>query len=218
MYPSFITLTGADERTDIGELVVFSAEYPEVELGLLYTATPEGRNRYPSRQWLLRAAQALSGRVAVHVCGSGARRELSSGDLADVVRHAPRVQVNGVLTVDEVEHLATQVGTLITQHNENNVGLLGVTARNHALLIDASGGRGLSPTEWLPPDTEKHVGFAGGMGADNLETEYARISAVARPGAWSDMEGKLRVEDWFSMALARRSAATHRQIVLGQPA
>ncbi|MFK4706111.1 hypothetical protein ABIC83_002950 [Roseateles asaccharophilus] len=218
MYPSFITLTGADERTDIEELVAFSGKYPEVELGLLYTATPEGRNRYPSRQWLLRAAEALSGRIAVHVCGGGARRELAAGDLIDLVRHAPRVQVNGVLTVDEAELLATRVGVLITQHNGNNLSLLNVKASNHALLIDASGGRGVSPTEWLPPETRKHVGFAGGMGPDNLAQEYQRIAAVARPGAWVDMEGKLRVDDWFSQALARRCAAIHRQVSLEQSA
>src|SRR5262245_39658023 len=71
-----ITLTGADEHTDIDQLVEFSDRFPQVELGLLYTVTPEGRPRYPRRDWLLRAATALSDRVAIHVCGGGARREM----------------------------------------------------------------------------------------------------------------------------------------------
>jgi hypothetical protein len=206
-----ITLTGADERTDIDALVQFAHRFPEVELGLLYTATPEGRPRYPSRDWLARAAAALSGRVAIHVCGGGARRELLEGRMSDLTRHAPRIQVNGLIEVEEAERLAALVATLITQHNEANSHLLQVRARNHALLVDASGGRGVSPDLWQPPSTDKATGFAGGMGPANLATEYQRIAGVAKPGAWSDMEGKLRVEDWFSLPLAVQCATIHRE-------
>ncbi|MEJ6003822.1 hypothetical protein [Paucibacter soli] len=207
---SRITLTGADERTDLDGLVDLADRFTEVEIGLLYTVTPEGRPRYPSRDWLSRAASALSGRCAIHVCGMGARRELIAGDLADLTRHAPRVQVNGGLQVEEAEALASLVGTLMTQHNIANGSLLGVQARNHAILIDASGGRGTSPDSWVLPATEKQIGFAGGMGADNLFAEYTRISSLARPGSWSDMEGKLRIDDWFSLELAARCAEIHR--------
>lgn len=207
-----ITLTGADEGVDIDALVQIADEFPDVEIGLLYTVNPEGRPRYPSREWLLRAASKLSARVAIHVCGGAARCELLNGDLGDLTLHAPRVQVNGHLTVDEAESLARRVGTLITQHNDLNQHLMQVRARNHAVLIDASGGRGLSPSAWAPPETEKLVGFAGGIGPDNLEIEYQRIKQVARPGAWSDMEGKLRVDDLFSVQLARRCAAIHNDL------
>lgn len=37
-----ITVTGLDERTNL-----IDASYLEAEIGILYTATPEGRNRYP---------------------------------------------------------------------------------------------------------------------------------------------------------------------------
>lgn len=208
-----ITLTGADERTDVQDLVRLAHDYPEVEIGLLYTATPEGRPRYPSRHWILHAATALSGRVAIHVCGRGARHELSEGGMADLIFHAPRIQVNGRIEAAEAEWLSSLVGTLITQHNESNTQLLDVRAPNHVLLMDASGGRGVSPEAWTPPDTPKLIGFAGGMGPDNLAVEYPRISQVARPGSWSDMEGKLRENDWFSLRLARQCADLHRKIV-----
>lgn len=204
-----ITLTGADESTDLEQLVDLVGRFPAVEVGLLYTATPEGRTRYPSRAWLQRAAAALTDRVAIHVCGGGARQELLSGNLTDLTRHAPRVQVNGPVAVSEAEVLASLVGTVITQHNESNLPLLEVRARNHALLIDASGGRGLSPQAWEPPVTEKLVGFAGGMGPENLAAEYARIYPVSKAGAWVDMEGKLRVDDRFNMALADECAGIH---------
>ena len=100
MAPQLITLTGADERTDIDALVELVRTNPLVEIGLLYTATPEGRPRYPSRAWLRDAATALSGRCAIHVCGGGTRRELLAGELGDLTRHAPRV-LNGILGVEE---------------------------------------------------------------------------------------------------------------------
>ena len=129
-----------------------------------------------------------------------------SGNLSDLTRHAPRVQVNGRVSLAEAEVLARLVGTLITQHNDINMPLLEVRARNHALLMDSSGGRGLSPEDWLPPVTGKDVGFAGGMGPSNLVPELHRVAGVARPGAWVDMEGKLRVDDWFDISSARQCA------------
>lgn len=207
---SRVTMTGADERTQLDELLDFADCFPEIEIGLLYTATPEERPRYPSRGWLVTAATKLSGRCAIHVCGSGARRELLEGNLTDLTRHAPRVQVNGRLDVAEVETLATRVGTIITQHNDANSHLLQVQAANHAVLIDGSGGKGISPDEWLPPSTDKLFGFAGGLGPDNIVHEYLRITPLARPGTWLDMEGKLRVNDWFSLELARQCAAQFR--------
>jgi hypothetical protein len=207
-----ITLTGADERTQIEELVYLSDNFPEVEIGLLYTAKPEGRRRYPSRDWLAKSARALSGRVAIHICGGGARRELLGGFLSDLTRHAPRVQVNGRLDVAEVEVLAQLVGTLITQHNDANAQLTQAVSRNHALLVDGSGGQGLSPEVWVAPETEKVVGFAGGLGPENLRGEYRRIERVAKAGAWIDMEGKLRVEDWFNLAMAHRCANLFREL------
>lgn len=209
-----ITLTGADERTSLDELLELTRLYPEVEIGLLYTETPDGRNRYPSMNWLLRTAQLLSGRIAVHVCGSGARRKLLSGDLRSLISHAPRVQVNGRIDEDELHVLARHVGTLITQHNDINEGLMAIPIRNHSLLIDASGGRGISPDSWDVLMTQKPVGRAGGLGPDNLVSELEAFAVDAHVGSWVDMEGKLRTDDWFDLDTAHRCAATFRLTTL----
>lgn len=202
-----ITLTGADENTSLDALLHLVSAYPTVELGLLYTETPEGRPRYPSFKWLLETARALSGHVAIHVCGSGARRRLLDGQLAELTSHAPRVQVNGRIEPDELVLLAGRVGTLITQHNNLNESLLALPVVNHALLIDASGGRGISPPAWANPNTLKPIGRAGGLGPHNLLDELTAFSALARPGAWVDMEGRLRTDDWFDIKLAEQCAS-----------
>lgn len=209
-----ITLTGADERTSLDELLELTQLYHEVEIGLLYTENPEGRNRYPSMAWLQRTAQVLSGRVAIHVCGSGARRRLLNGELDALIRYAPRIQVNGRIDPAELHLLARRVGTLITQHNAFKECLMTIPVANHSLLIDASGGRGITPDGWDVLMTQKPVGRAGGLGPDNLTSELGTFAVEARNGAWVDMEGKLRTDDWFDLDTARRCAATFRLVSL----
>jgi hypothetical protein len=201
-----ITVTGLDERTPVQALLNL-ARMPNVELGFLYTRTPEGRNRYPSREWLARALPRATGRAALHVCGGGARRELVAGEMGELLPHVQRIQVNGLLQVEDVEQIcAAYPGhTIITQHKPDNAHLLSVQAPNHALLVDGSGGRGLAPETWVHPDSTKPVGFAGGLGPDSIATELTRVKAVAEGAWWVDMEGKLRTEDWFDAHLAARA-------------
>lgn len=196
MKKPFLTVTGADERTDVTALAKLDAE-----IGLLYTATPEGRNRYPGWDWIRETSLALR-RASLHVCGRGARALLMDGKIP--VSGFQRIQVNGGILTIEAARLCEMYPrhTIITQHNVNNAHLLNVIAENHALLIDTSGGQGKSPDSWSPPDTKKSVGFAGGLGPDNLAGELHKIEVIARAGWWADMEGKIRVDDWFSIEQA----------------
>jgi hypothetical protein len=196
-----ITLTGVDESTDIDRLVQMAAAHPFVEFGFLYTTSPEGRSRYPRREWLEAVLPKFPDSAALHICGSGARKELVEGRLVDLTRHTQRVQVNGIVGLDELENLSSKVNIILTQHTVRNQKLLTAThLMNHCVLIDDSGGRGISPETWNPPETSKHVGFAGGLGPDNLGTELTKIQAVAgSTGSWIDMEGKLRTHDIFDL-------------------
>lgn len=203
-----MTLTGADYRTDVGALVDLLRAYPGLEIGLLYSATPEARRRYPDRGWLAETANALAGRCAIHVCGRIARAQLIAGELEDLVAPAARVQVNGDVTPEELPLLAQRVRMLITQFNPRVHDLSrerGVN--NHQLLVDASGGRGISPSAWHRPNTGKVVGFAGGLGPHNLEAEASRLAMVAQTGWWLDMEESLRTDDWFDVARCREVLA-----------
>lgn len=211
--PPFITVTGVDERTDIAAIAKLDAE-----VGILLTGTPEGRNRYPRREWVYEAAQVLP-RVAIHVCGSAALGWLISGAIDDLVALVDRVQVNGVREARLMEEICWRFPhqTIINQYNPVNARLLkDVCASNHALLSDASGGQGISPSCWLRPDTEKPFGFAGGLGPENLAESLAKIRFAARHEWWVDMEGKLRVDDWFSIPKATEAVEIFHASVISK--
>ena len=202
----FITVTGIDERTDLGLLEGLGG----VEIGILYSATPEGRNRYPRKKWIVNAVHRLP-RVAIHICGRKARQELSENLLHDLVGPAKRIQINGGMRRIDLYSFCVQFErhTIITQHNRANDHLLSyINAPNHAILIDASGGRGIAPKDWTRPDTPYQVGYAGGLGPENLSKELKRIRQTSAGSWWVDMESSLRVNDWFSVEKAKEAAWT----------
>lgn len=209
----FITLTGADERTDVHALASLDAE-----IGFLYSVQLEGREpRYPRMKWIQEAASIMR-RPALHVCGGAARDLLLTGKLQ--VGLFQRIQVNGGISRGEIVQLCDLYPkcTIVTQYRGelNDWAVAAVPLHdNHAVLVDASGGTGLSPSVWTHPDTLKPVGFAGGLGPDNLLVELQRIAEVARDGWWVDMETKLRTDDWFDMYKAEECVEQFQLFLTG---
>lgn len=198
-----ITLTGTDQRTPLADLVQLARM--GAEIGLLYTFSSDGRNRYPSPEWIAETARALEGKAAIHVCGERARQQLYDGALDHLVADAGRIQVNGTLVAAWLGRVCARypTRTIITQHRPCNLWLLPVEALNHALLVDGSGGTGQLPAAWERPVTDKPVGFAGGLGPTTLRKQLPLIATVASGDWWIDLESSLRdSEDWFSVAKA----------------
>ena len=93
-------------------------------------------------------------------------------------------------------------GDLITQHNAENTDLWPVLQSadradgrgpRHQLLMDASGGRGVSPETWPRPIAGVPCGYAGGLGPDTILADLDRIAETVGDGViWIDMEGRLR--------------------------
>lgn len=219
----FVTLTGIDDRVTHEQIVQLSDT--GAELGFLFSVNREGRNRYiDSSRWPAMSQMGLAQRTALHVCGHGGRDKLllkyyapfeglgnpywsyinelgSLGGQPNLLRHVQRIQVNDRYEPDQIEQICElyPYHVIITQHNHLNTDLLKVRALNHAVVIDASGGTGKLAEQWERLQTCKPVGFAGGLGPDNLAVELPKIKAVASRGWWIDMETKLRVDDWFSM-------------------
>jgi hypothetical protein len=212
-----ITLTGADERTSIADLhrlVCMGAE-----IGLLYTFSPDGRNRYMALGELFSLADVFHGKCALHICGRQARDRLAIGDLDYLIERVGRIQINGHFLPGELESFCRlyPTHTIITQHGPAIAYLVEVPVTNHAILVDASGGRGISPQQWERPETDKLVGFAGGLGPDNLAVELPKIAALS-PESWVDMEGKLRdPDDWFSAERALEVMRIFTAFSRGQP-
>ncbi len=203
-----ITLTGIDELTDLLAIDELAGPRSNVEIGVLLSLTPEGRNRYPSLSFIHLAVDILGSRLAIHICGKAARQALHDHQFDLPLTFCGRIQINGAVTAKEL--IATRARypghTIITQHQYPNGDLVHTVMpeASHALLVDGSSGRGVLPESWNAPKTDKVVGFAGGLGISNLERELPRIAAVARNGWWIDMESSLRnAADRFDIGTAR---------------
>jgi hypothetical protein len=209
-----LTVTGADERTDIDHLV---SQLPtKAEIGILLSLNPEGRHRYPSLAWVDMVVRRYPRRCAVHICGRSARHALRSGSLNGWSQLVPRFQINGHVTADEFVAISNQIEEipLITQLAPDvNESLVAMAQPRHQILLDASGGRGIMPAQWDAPVTHKAVGFAGGLGVSTLGSAWPHIISTAKAGSWIDMEGKLRDErDWFSVEAAVEVARIHQYL------
>ncbi|HEY9066793.1 MAG TPA: hypothetical protein VIO33_17555 [Burkholderiaceae bacterium] len=209
---SHLTFTGADDSVDPGELARLSAEAPLIEWGILLSAEDEGRPRFPSKAWhaaFLRAAPRV--RCAAHVCGETLLAMVAAQGLSGPYqrmqlnfdrRTLPPAVLQSLLDASRRRDTATATASpvrwppvWITQHHEANASLHERFAGCHAVLFDASDGNGLSPVEWPQALQTVPCGYAGGLGAHNIEVQLPRIAAAAAGSAgavWIDMESALR--------------------------
>lgn len=216
-------------------------QYPFVEWGILYSQTRRGEGRYPSFRWINRLVERMgnirSPNFALHVCGRAVNFLLSGSDVNDVSRTArafKRVQINfnsSRYSLTEIRRFVIDhpLQTVITQNNSANEFLWRslIDTPNHAVLFDASGGRGIERTKWpeplsmvgsLPPSCvvmDPVCGYAGGLGPDNLAVQLPAIHAAAsgRP-YWVDMEGKLRDNnDRFDLSRAEECLKLARKFI-----
>lgn len=196
-----ITFTGIDSSTNL-DLLPSNVEY-----GILFTTNPNNRNRYPSIQEIKDISTYLSNKgfkLALHVCGSGAKELILKNSL-DFINKFNRIQLNGKHSIEQIESICSlyPLHEIITQHNQNNIHLLEVNSFNHSILIDSSGGLGISPVEWTIPITTKNIGFAGGLSPDNIFSEFEKFKHLMKNDSWIDLESKLRDHnDFFSIDLA----------------
>lgn len=210
-----VTFTGIDHRTidrDLQELQRRGAE-----LAILVSSKTEFSNRYPAVVYIRDMIACLDRKqLAVHFCGSTIRKEIVNGAWDWLISQVARVQINGVVSPEFLTPLCQRFTGIefITQNCPANALLLGVKTLNHAVLVDGSGGRGITPAKWEYPITTKPVGFAGGLGPHNIRTELPKILQASREGAWIDMETGIRTDDWFdsSKAMAVLNSVYERSI------
>ena len=220
-----VSLTGPDDKTDIGALAALAERFPFVEWALLYVPHNEGTPRNPTRTWREAFFNAnVKGSSAVHLCGSLAFNELLAGTLpADILR-ADRLQLNVNARrreftdeqVLEIYKRSLKLGPdiILQRHadtanliNQFLAGLSASDAERVHVLLDESKGTGLAPASWSRPASLEGVycGFAGGVGPHNAAVTLHMLRAIHAPDEpwWVDMESGIRTENEFDMAKAQ---------------
>jgi hypothetical protein len=218
-----VTITGADNNTDISQLIDLSAEFPFVEWGILVSRKNEGTPRFPNRSWIDSFSDAVIEKtqhrnnihVSTHVCGKWVKDllvgEINWLDLPSCLEISERVQINThaelhtstakmLNKLSEIrysnypkEYIFQWDG--INQHFAFAARAFGIKT---SVLFDKSGGAGLLPAEWESPVGSFMCGYAGGLGPDNITEQLNKISDVVFDfwtPIWIDMETKVRTND-----------------------
>lgn len=220
----YLTLTGADDSVHPAHLIDLSLKYPFVEWGILLSASQMGNERFPSPNWHSQLLEHLNSRpvpmnISVHLCGRWLR-DLLMGDermfAFDIFKVAQRVQLN--FHAEDVKHDAQFFDSIerhpqqefIFQLDGKHGNALFLSARERGLvnisgLFDTSHGAGVLRDSWPIADYPAMLGYAGGLGPDNIVEQLDKIRAAhnasqARALPFSiDMETKLRTGSCFDL-------------------
>lgn len=195
--PSFLTFTGADERTNIDHMRDLARRFP-IEWGILFSPRLQGETpRFPASSVVERIVRnGIGMNCAAHLCGGYARAVVEEREHLTMPDFGgfSRVQINHMAPdARAIAWWAKRVGiTTVAQAR-------GATFPEHQgidWLFDQSGGKGKTPGEW-PPYPGRFVGYAGGITPDNV---LATIAAIDATGPyWLDMESGVRTDDWFDL-------------------
>lgn len=217
-----VTITGADDQTNVDELLRLSQRYPFVEWAILYSPNQDGTARYPLPKWrnsFMDAVRGTSVRRAMHLCGPSIRELLQQGPQKLAYRAGyQRIQLNfnaSRFTEEELKRLAKKTGWaefwdgspqgVIVQHNSANIKVPEIFISNGCadvqVLFDSSGGRGVELDTYPTPLSDFTCGFAGGIGPDNIDSALEKAAAAAGGrDYWIDMESKVRTDNVFDLA------------------
>lgn len=200
--PDFITFTGVDDATDAEGLIQLADDYP-VEFGLLFSPKRQGiEPRYPKLSTIAWLASELPLSWSAHLCGADARAWIEEDRCAHDLRYFRRVQIN---TADPFV-MPSQIGISAAKRNLRAI----LQSRGEFprvasvdVLFDASGGRGIVPSDWPLAVKTTFCGYAGGLRPENVAAAVATISQRAHR-YWIDMETGVRDHnDLFSLEKCR---------------
>lgn len=220
-----VTITGADDSISPKDLLPLSAEFPNVEWGILFSGSRQGTARYPSAEWIEKLWMASSQglRLSAHLCGKWVRDLVLEGDfswkknIGQPFGMFHRIQLNF-----HAHHHPGEKNfiDILLQHQHTKQFIFQMDGVNDQLfksahdagawatpLFDRSGGAGVLPKEWPKAYPGVLCGYAGGLSPDNLAEELRKIEAAA--GAeriWIDTETRVRSDDdkKFDLAKVRR--------------
>lgn len=207
-----VTVTGADDSTDINWMARLSEKAPFVEWGILLSASSMGSARFPTKTWMQRLQKVKDRNpnmmLSAHLCGRWVRdfclgKITIDQEVLEIMPMFSRLQLNfhafahDVRLPDLIKAVySLPVPQVILQLDGVNDDLL-VKAREAGLnavgLFDLSGGNGILPEQW--PFREHFAGYAGGLSAENIIEQILKIEQVCKNDAWIDAETRLRTTD-----------------------
>lgn len=229
-----LTMTGIDAKTDpkwIKSMLrkyILKSGYSGLEFAILRSPKVDQSPRYPNREVIKQlTSHAQTGDFAFHLCGRYARmvHDGEWAELCDIIdfNAVGRVQVNSV-EADEKAILnlwrfSVHIGKSVVMQWRGDVF---PSAPGIHLLQDRSGGRGIGETTWSTPDAlcakvKTFIGYAGGLGPDNVDQALKDIVKASRGRRfWIDCESSLRTDDWFDQTKAEAMAAAVRAALPSQ--
>ncbi|MBU0859909.1 MAG: hypothetical protein KJ667_08220 [Alphaproteobacteria bacterium] len=151
----------------------------------------------------------------MHLCGSALLGFIEGrAAILDLMAGFARIQLN--LEFGDMEgrydpaRLIAQMAAhpqfeFIVQYTERRQEMLPQFAAldNHAILFDASAGRGVAPDGWPAPLPGHFCGYAGGINPANVAMHLQKIEAAGATDTWIDMESGVRTDDRFDLEKVR---------------
>ncbi len=216
---SICTFTGIDAKTDLNRVLELSDKYPFLEFGVLLSLTPgdkDARYMAPSVvELVLKELARHDVNTALHVCGSAVNAYVAGDQVVKrPALYADRIQLNfsanvAPFTIEDLDKaISTAPYKIITQHFPPNADLVtALKAKNHQVLFDLSGGRGVSADEWPDAFESKITGFAGGLGLETIDAALPKIGkASSKTNSWIDMESGIRTNGYLDLDLCEAIA------------
>lgn len=221
-----LSITGADNNTNINELAALSQKYPQLELAVLYFPEKENIQRNPGVAWRQEFFKTIKKEnTALHLCGKGvfdailSKSFTSSKELKEFAQTS-RIQINinarhDIFTHNEIhtvyEKLLGEGFELILQYHERSRHWILPFIEKHTpqkvnILLDASLGKGITPKEFTAPkevlELSYPIGFAGGLNPDNIELAHSQVKSLGISNYWLDLESGVRTDNEFDMSKA----------------
>lgn len=208
----YCSITGADNDVDPDDLFALGRKYPFVEWAILLLPSQAGMPRCPDMGWIENFVRVCQGNRAMHLCEGGLLGFIAGdSNIRKVMSGFQRIQLN--VKFGDVEgrydpaELVARVREapqwqFIIQYAADKKNLLQSfeNIKNHAVLFDASAGKGISPASWDAPLPGHFCGYAGGINPDNVARNLEMIlKTAAGHTTWIDMESGVRTNDRFDL-------------------
>jgi len=201
-----LTITGADNQTPIEKMVSLSEVFPILEWGILLSKKSLGKISYPDLEWLNQLSLASSSiNISGHICGIWLHEILQGRFPRELIpQRFNRIQINLARYIPQVriqnlkKSLPHDISYILQvgEYYQQGISLardLIFASYQVAVLYDVSGGSGISPADWKIFPEDIPVGYAGGLGPDNLMPELKKLeSIVGNRSIWIDMQAGIR--------------------------